>query len=549
MAGSLGIGRRWLAPVLAAAVAVAGLAACSPRGEGEGDSARRPQPTGNMLRRGTSDEPRTLDPHFVPGNAGAAIMYDMFEGLLAIDASGLLRPGLAETYTMSPDGLVYTFKLRENLKWSDGQPLVADDVVFSFRRSADPKTAARSGRVLFPLKNFPAIVRGDMPVERLGVTAPDPRTVVIEVDQPTAYLPDILASFSAGVVPRHKIEAFGDRWTNPENIAVSGAYTLEEWVGNTHIKLKKNPNHYDAANIKIDQVMFFPIERPQTALTRFRGGELDVAFGVPPDQIDWLEANYGKELRSAPVSGVFYALLNNRVAPTNDVRVRKALSISVDREQISATLLRNEAEPAYGIVPNAMPGHEPNPMPFAKQPIAARVEEAKALLAEAGYGPNNPLKITYKFGGQESNRRIAVALQQMWQALGAEVTLENVGANAVVADARTGSYQAMRYTYYAPYPDPVAFLKLFESGANTNFSFYADPAYDQMLQRADRIIDKAERTQALREVENKIMAQFPVIPIYFHFRYYLVGQRVQGWVENPRGEHLTRYLSLGGADD
>jgi oligopeptide transport system substrate-binding protein len=531
---------------MAAAVAAMGLAACKPRGEAGGDGAHA-RPSGNILRRGTADEPRTLDPHFVPGNAGAAVMYDMFEGLMAVDAKGGLRPGLAESYTVSPDGLTYTFTLRPNLKFSDGHPLVADDVVYSFRRSADPKVAARSGRVLFPLKNFRAVIRGSRPVEALGVHAQGPRTVVVEVDQPTSYLPDILASFSTGVVPRHKIEAFGERWTTPENIAVSGAYTLEEWVGNTYIKLKKNPNHYDAANIKVERVMFFPVERPVTALTRFRGGELDVAYGVPTDQIDWLKQNYAKELRSAPVSGVFYALLNNKKAPTDDVRVRKALSISVDRELIASSLLKGESEPAYAIVPNAMPGHDPNPMPFSKQPMEARIAEAKALLAQAGYTPEKPLKITYKFGGQESNRRIAVALQQMWQKLGVEVTLENVGANNVVADARTGSYQAMRYTYYAPYPDPVAFLKLFESDANTNFSFYANPAYDEFLNTADRTIDKAQRTALLREAENRVMADFPVIPIYFHFRYYLVGQRVKGWIDNPRGEHLTRYLSLEGA--
>ncbi|MCR6646088.1 MAG: peptide ABC transporter substrate-binding protein [Terricaulis sp.] len=531
----IGFSRRRFGQWAAGGVALTALSACG---------GAREAPAG-VLRRGTANEPQSLDPHYVPGNAGAALMYDMFEGLMSYDAEGRLTSGLAESYEVSNDGLRYTFTLYDNLKWSDGTPLTSEDFIYSFRRSADPASATRSGRVLGAVQNFRQITRGEAPVETLGITAPDARTVVVDLEYPASYLPDVLASFSSAVVPRHAIEAHAERWTRPENIVVSGAYTLAEWVPNTSIRLKKNPHFHHADQVEIDEVIFYPVERPATAVTRFRAGELDIVFNIPPDQIDALrEAGFGEAIRSSPTVGVFYALLNNREAPTNDPRVREALSLSVDRELICNTLLRGEGDPAYSIVPAAMPDYEHAQIPMESQPIEARRERARALLSEAGYSAANPLAVTYKFGGQEINRRVAVALQSMWREIGVNAQLENVGGNSIVADARNGNYEAMRYQYYAPYQDPVAFLLLLQSEANTNFSFFNNAEFDRLLDRADRTPDEALRKQRLREVEEFAMSQFPVIPIYFNRRNYLVNTRVKGWRENVRGEHLSRYLSI-----
>lgn len=532
----MGIPRRRFAQWALGGAAVAALAACG-GGGAKGEA--------GVLHRSTANEPQSLDPHYVPGNAGAALMYDMFEGLMAFDSDGKLSPGLAQSYDVSEDGLRYTFRLRDNLKWSDGRDLTSEDFIYSFRRSADPNAATRSGRVLGAVRNFRRIVRGEVGVDELGVSAPDAQTVVIDLEYPASYLPDVLASFSSSVVPRHAIEAHAERWTRPENIVVSGAYTLAEWVPNTHIRLRKNTYFHDAANVAIEEVVFYPVERPATAVTRFRAGELDVAFNIPPDQLDSLrESGYGDSIRSSPTVGVFYALLNNRAGPTTDARVREALSISVDRDLICNTLLRGEGEPAYSIVPAAMPDYQGASIPMATQSMDERRARARTLLAEAGYSAANPLSVTYKFGGQESNRRVAVALQSMWRDIGVNAVLENVGGNSIVADARNGNYQAMRYQYYAPYQDPVAFLLLMQSEANINFSFFNDAGYDRVLDRADRTTDAALRKQRLREAEEMVMSQFPVIPIYFNRRNYLVSPRVHGWRENVRGEHLSRYLSL-----
>ncbi|WP_409020616.1 peptide ABC transporter substrate-binding protein [Brevundimonas vesicularis] len=498
-----------------------------------------------ILRRGTSDEPRTLDPHFVPGNAGAALVYDMFEGLVSVDVGGKVIPGLAESWTVSDDQLTYRFTLRPGLKWSDGNPLTAEDFVYSFRRCVDPAAPTLGGRSLAALKNYRAIARKQKPADTLGVSAPDATTLVIEVEKPTSYLIDALAGYASSVVPRHAIEAHGQRWTTAENIVVSGAYSLASWVPNTSIQLKKNPHYYDAASTRIEEVVFYPVEKPATAVTRFRANELDVVFGVPADQLEVLrKSDFAQAIHTSPAIGVFYILLNNEKGPTQDRRVREALSLATDRDLITNQLLRDEGIPAYTIVPSAMPGYETPTLPIVSQSAAAKLERARSLLAQAGYSEARPLQITYKFGGQESNRRIAVALQSMWEEIGVKVTLENVGAPGVISDSRAGNYEAIRYQYYAPFQDPLGFLMLLQTGTMENLSRYSNPEFDAALTAADRLADPQQRFAALQALEAKAMEDHPVIPIYFNVRNYLVNPRIEGWVDNVRGQYLSRHLSL-----
>ncbi|MEZ6023791.1 MAG: peptide ABC transporter substrate-binding protein [Hyphomonadaceae bacterium] len=397
----------------------------------------------------------------MPGNAGAALMYDMFEGLIAVDAAGELIPGLAESHTLSPDGLTYTFTLRENLKWSDGTPLTSEDVVYSFRRSVDPTLATRSGRVLSAVRNYRQILRGQIPPDRLGVSAPDERTVVIEIESPTSYMLDALASFSAAIVPRHAIEPNGERWTTPDNIVTSGPYTLAEWIPNTSIRLVKNENYHDAANVSIAEVIFYPVERPATAVTRYRAGELDVVFNIPADQIESLRSGgLAEQIHSSASIGVFYVLLNNKSGPTQDQRVREALSLTVDRNLIANQLLRNEGDPAYTIVPAAMPDYDSPPMPMEAMSMDERKARTQSLLQAAELQRLQSAALPTSSAARIS-RRIAVALQAMWQEVGINVTLDNVGGNGVVADARVPAI-SKRCAISTPFQDPVVFLQLMQ---------------------------------------------------------------------------------------
>lgn len=531
------LGRRELLSLtsgLALSIPLLGLSGCGGSGEAPGKT----------LRRSTSSEPRTLDPQLVSGNS-AALVYDMFEGLLTIDASGKERPGLAERYDVSPDGLTYTFVLRDNLKWSDGKPITSEDVLYTYRRAVNPKVAARGGRSLFKVINYRAVLTGRLPVEDLGVSAPDARTVVIKLAEPAPYMGELIASSSLAIVPGHVIEKHGKQWTAPGNMVTAGAYKLAEVVPNTYVKLVRNPNYYEADQVKIEEVLYYGIANPATALTQFRAKELDIVFGVPLNRLEELQKDYARELHEEPSLGVFYILLNNQKAPTNDVRVREALSLAVQRDRMSKSILRGEGNIASGIVPSSMPDYRPAPLPFEDAGVAERQARARELLAAAGYTAAKPLNITYKFGGVEINRLIAVALQSMWEELGSvKVTLENVGASGVIRDGGTGDYEAMRYTYYALYSDPVAMLKLLETDNVMNISRYSSPKFDTALKEADEIVDPKARLLRLAEVEKLGMNEFPVIPIYYNKRFYLVSQKVEGWVDNVRGKHPTRFMSF-----
>lgn len=497
-----------------------------------------------VLRRSTSSEPRSLDPQLASGNS-TALVYDMFEGLLGIDAVGNERPGLAETHEVSEDGLTYTFRLREGAKWSDGTPITAEDVLFTYRRSVDPDLAARGGRALFRVANFREVITGRRPVEDIGISAPDPRTVVIRLEQPTPYMLELVSSAALAIVPKHAIEQHGDQWTSPGKMVTSGAYTLSEVVPNTYIKLTKNQHYYDAGDVAIEDVMYYGVENPATALTRFRANELDLVFNVPLNRLEELRERYARELHDELAIGVFYILLNNRRGPTQDIRVREALFLAVDRDRMRSSILRGEGEVATGIVPHSVPDYEPPRLPFQDLNNDQRKARAVELLRAAGYSERNPLRITYKFGGVEINRLIAVALKSMWDEIGLiNVTLENVGASGVVRDAAAGNFEAMRYTYYAPYADPVAMLRLLNADNSMNVSGYSNPAFDAALDEADRMMDPPARSRRLSEIEAMVMQDFPVIPIYYNKRYYLVSQRVSGFESNPNGKHPSRYMSF-----
>ncbi|MCC5870714.1 MAG: hypothetical protein JJU27_19620, partial [Gammaproteobacteria bacterium] len=284
-----------------------------------------------------------------------------------------------------------------------------------------------------------------------------------------------------------------------------------------------------------------------TSLTLYRGGELDVALNVPVNRIEWLRRNLGPALRPEAVAGIYYILLNNTRPPFDDRRVRKALSLAIDRDVITGSLLTDGSRPAYNLVPPAMPGYGDNAMEFANWPMDRRREVAKQLLAEAGFTQRNPLRFEFNFGGLEENRRLAVAFQAMWRSIGIDVNVVNRGSQSIVRAARSGEYDAMRYIYYAAYEDPMSLLELIQGGSILNFSGYTNPEFDEALRQTDLIADPEERLAALRAAEQLGMAEHPVIPVFFKYRYYLVRPSIDGWVSNLSGRHLSRYLSFNGS--
>lgn len=496
------------------------------------------------LHRGTNTEPRSLDPHRAVGNSAAVILYDLFTGLMTLDASGKVTPGVAESYSVSDDGLTYTFNLRDGLKWSDGQSLTAADFVYSFRRLLTPETAARFASQLYPIVNAQAVNRGEKEPDALGVMAEDAQTLTVTLNRPTAYLPQLMASNAASPVPRHVIEVEGRSWTRAEKMVSNGAYKLVEQVPATLIRAQKNDAFYDAANVSIDEIIYYPTENQGTSLSRFRAGELDVILNFPADQIARIRETMPETLRITPALGVYYLAPNVRSAPFDDPRVRRALSLAIDRDAIVARLLPPGVTPATNIVPPVTGGYSGTAADYSTTPIAERMQEARDLLREAGYNADNPLTFSFKTDPIEQNRRIAVALTSMWRGIGAKVETDTTGASDVNRDGRTGNFEMIRWTWFGPFDDASTFLNLLDSSNGANVTGYANPDLDAKLAAANAERDSAKRETLLAEVEAIINADQPVIPLYFHAGRRLVNPVVKGWVDNARSANLTRYLTL-----
>ncbi|MEO8224636.1 MAG: peptide ABC transporter substrate-binding protein [Gammaproteobacteria bacterium] len=496
------------------------------------------------LNRGTAAEPNSLDPHVAQGNTAGAVLYDLNVGLTTLDAKSRVIPGSAESWTISPDGLTYTFTLRPGLKWSDGSPLTSEDFAWSARRLVTPATAARFASFFYPVKNARAIVRGQMPPETLGVEAPDPRTVVYRLESPAAYFLENLASNVGAPVPRLQVEKFGRQWTRPGQMLTNGPYRLAEVVPQSYIAIEKNPNFYAAGDVKLDRVVYYPTQNADTSLRRYLAGELDLVFNFPGEDVPKLLKERPKEVQISPSLSVNYLVMNLGKPPFNDPRVRRALSLALDREGIVRKFLGPGYRPAWSITPPSVSGYETPASPAAKQAATARLAEARQLLAAAGYGPANPVKFEIRYESQEENRRIVVAMTAMWRAIGVEARPLTSDLNGLNKDARTGSFEMLRYTWFAPNDDPYSFLGLMETGSTGNYSRYSNPAYDAALKVANATLDNAARLRLLAGAEAMLFKDEPVIPVFYYGRRYLVKTYVRGFEPNQRAVNPSRYLSI-----
>lgn len=502
-----------------------------------------PDSQAGALRRGTNDELASFDPQYVVGNSAGAIMYDLFEGLVTRTPDDALVPAIAESWTISEDGTVYTFQLRNSARWSDGTPITAEDFVYSYKRMLDPASGTRGASALFPIRNAVPASLGRKPLDEVGIRALSPATLEITLEGPAPYFIGLLASYSNAPVPRHVIEKHGRRWTQPGAMVTSGAYALKQVVTNTYYRMVKNPHYHGADKVTIDEVFYYPVPSPTTSLKRYLAGELDVILNIPWNQYEMLQETRPDEFRIARGIGLGYLSVNNARPPFDDIRVRKALSLSLDRNVIVEKLLKTGDEPAYSIVPTAIWGNAGEPPAYSRQTQEQRWAEARRLLGEAGFSKDNPLRFTFIFPPVERDRRLAVAYRSMWQRAGVEAELETVGMRALMRKAAARDYQVMRLTYYAIFSDPVSFFALIQGDSFRNYSGYANPEIDRRLTVADTIRPEAERTTYLREIERVVMGDFPVIPSHFQSRAFLVSKRIEGWTDSPAPK-MARDLSI-----
>jgi oligopeptide transport system substrate-binding protein len=503
-----------------------------------------------VYQRGNGADPETLDPHKTSTNSESNILRDLLEGLVAYNAKAEVVPGAAEKWEVSDDGKLYRFTMRKDAKWSNGDPVKASDFVYSYRRFLKPETGAKYANILYPILNAEKVNKGQAKPEELGVKAVDDQTLEIRLEKPTPYFLELLTHQTSFPVHPASVEKLGNDFVKPGNYVSNGPYVLSEVVPNDHIKSTKNPNYWDAKNVKIDVVNYYPHPDLAAAVRRFQAGELHSTDDLPADQIKSLKERFGKQVVLGPYLGVYALVLNSSKAPYNDVKVRQALSMVIDREFLADEIWGQTMLPAYSLVPPGINNY------VAKQPEydykdmspIDREEKAKALLKEAGYGPGGkPLKVEIRYNTTDNHRKTVVAIADQWKrALGVDSSFINTDAPTHFAHLRDGGdFDAARYGWIGDYSDPQNFLFLVESdNKGFNYGKYNNPEYDALMKQAADQTDLKKRADLLAKAEQIFLKDTPWIPLMFYGTKNLVSSKVEGFHQNTRGVYPSKYLSI-----
>jgi oligopeptide transport system substrate-binding protein len=502
----------------------------------------------STLNRAIDSDPETLDPHKTSTVTEAHVLRDMFEGLTMHDMQGRVIPGVAERWTISPDGTTYTFHLRANARWSNGEPVRAGDFVFSIRRMGNPETGAKYANLLYPIRNFERFNKNEgARAEDVGIRAIDERTLEITLERPTPYFLELLTHQSALPVHPGSVERHGTNWVRQENWVSNGAYQLVEFTPGSHVRMRRNPNYWDAANVRIEVVNHIPVRDLAAGARRFIAGELHLTVDIPADQLRTLRQQLGQQISVAPLLGTHYMSFNTSKAPFNDRRVRQALSMVIDREFIAEQIWNETALPAYSFVPPGVQNYGEPPMPSWHSLSAIdREERAKALLREAGFTPQNPLRVQIRFNMTDNNRATMVAIADQWKQIGVEVTTISTDGRTHFAYLRDrGDYDVARAGWVADFNDPQNFLFLLESGnPGLNYARWENRQYDELMRRAAAELDMTRRAGILREAEQLMLEEAPYAPILYFTNRNMVSPRLAGFSPNARGAFASRFLSL-----
>jgi oligopeptide transport system substrate-binding protein len=527
-------------PVLAAAAMA--LAAC------QGAPQRAACPAGEVcLEYGNNSEPQTLDPQKASLVDETAVIDDLMMGLTTEAPDATPVPGAAERWETSADGLTWTFHLRE-ARWSDGQPVTADDFVAGLRRTLDPKTASIYAYLLYVIRGGQAVNEGKAPLSALGVEAPDPRTVVIHLAHPAPYLLELAKHQSFFPIPRHVVARYGDGWVKPGRYVSNGPFRLAAWRLGDRITVEKNPWFWDAAHVCLDRVDYYPTADVVSAERRVARGELDLNTRFQSNRYPRLQRTLPGVARTDVSLATAYLGFNTRdYAAFRDIRVRRALSEAIDREFITGQLMRAGQRPAYAFVPPITAHYVADGprLAWAAKPFPARQAEARALLAQAGYGPSRPLKLTLLTANTSDTLLLMEAIQADWRAIGVVAKIEQAESGVAFAAYRNRAFQVGSMSWYGDFNDPVTFLGLLKSDTGAqNYGDFKDPAYDALLAQADQEADEGRRAQILAGAEQRMLDEEGIAPLYFIVNRNLVSPRVTGWTGNAPNFHRTRWMCL-----
>ncbi len=488
-----------------------------------------------ILLLGNGAEVGSIDPHLATGQPEHLIFHAIFEGLVAgtpedPDANG---PGVATSWDTT-DFMTWIFHLRPEAKWSDGTPITAQDFVWSFERVLTPDLLAQYSSMLYPLKNAKEFNEGKIKdFSQVGVQAVDDHTLKLTLTGPMPYLLGMLKHYSWFPVPRHVIEKFGKmtdrntRWTRAGNIVSNGAFRLKEWRYTDSITTERNPYYWDAATVKLNGIKFFPIVSDTTENRAFHDGQIHATMIAPLSKVPDYIRNKSPEYHADPLLSVYFYRINTTHPALKDVRVRKALALTIDRESLVTNVLRAGQKPALGLTPHPERLHYDN----APKVMKFDPEEGRRLLAEAGYpnGEGFP-KFDILINTNEAHKTIAEAIQQMWRKhLNIPVGIHNQDWQVYLESQRRMDYQVCRAGWVADYPDPYTFLNIWQTGDGNNETGWSNAKYDELMRQSTVEGDPVKRLDLLRQGEQILLDEVPIIPIYWYVHYYLLSTDVQGW--------------------
>ncbi len=505
------------------------------------------------LHLGNGAEPQNLDPQLSTAYTDYNILIALFEGLTVIDeATSAAIPGTASSWDVSADGLTYTFHLRPEARWSNGDPVTAHDFVFSTERMLTPALAAEYAYMLYPLVNAEAFNSGTLTdFSQVGIKATDDHTLQLTLHAPTPYLLALLAHQAwfpvhpATILKHGSMEQRGTRWTRPENFTGNGAFILSEWAPNSRIVVERNPHYWNNPSTRLNAVVFYPNDNIGVDESSFRAGQLHLTYDVLPDRIGHYRRTAPDTLRVDPLLETFFLRFNLNHPPLDDIRVRQALARAIDRDAIANRLLQGSRLPAHFFTPPNTAGYT------ARAGIPTDFEAARSLLAEAGYpGGNGFPQFEIRMNTDAINAVVLEAIQAMWKReLRIDVTLSNADFRVYLDQMSTMSYEILRSRWIGDYNDPNTYLDMFVTNGGNNHTGWSHPEYDRLIAEAGRTTDPATRFELFQQAEAILLDEAPIAPVFFGTRSYLIHPSVQGWVPSLLGIHRYQTIWLAARPD
>jgi oligopeptide transport system substrate-binding protein len=524
------------AAVIATSLAAPGFAAIIPAGV-------QLHATQTLIRNNGS-EPETLDPALAESVGANNITRDLFEALTSNESTGKIVPGVAESWKQT-DPVTWVFKLRPNAKWSNGDPVTAEDFVFGIRRFLDPKTASTySSTYGVFLLNGAAIVKGTKPPTDVGIKAIDKLTVEVKTAYPVSFLPALMSNNNLGPVHKASLEKHGKDWTKPGNLVSNGAYTLKEWQVNNRLVIQKNPQYWDAANVQLTQVSYLPVEDGNADVKLFESGENEFVYQLPPGTFETYKAKFPKEIKNSPILGLRYYSYQTQNPVFKDVRVRKALSMVIDRDILSQRVTADGQAPAYSAMVAGIEGADVTPYEWSTWPMDKRVAEAKKLLADAGVKPG--AKFTFSYNTSEYHKKMAVFAASEWKTkLGLSIETETMEFKVLLKKRHDGTFEMARNGWLADYNDATSFLALIRCDSDQNNNFNCNREAEKLIEEGSKLTDLAKRKVLLTQASKMIMDDYPMIPLLQYSLPRLIKSYVGGYsTENAQDRFRSKDMYI-----